>query len=138
MTSNCGWGRYFLGMHIEWPFSFSEEQLNIFAQLSGDFNPIHHDANFAKDKGFPGPLIYGILLSSQASRLIGQELPDKNLILTSISLDFMNPAFPGDELIFSADLIAKSDALNFLEFSIRVLNGEKAACRGKVTAVWRA
>ena len=108
-----------------------------FAELSGDYNPIHTDLDFAMAKGFDSPLIYGLLLSSQMSRLIGQELPDKNAILTGIKMDFIQPAFPGDEMVFGADLVAKSDSIHALEFKCRITRANKVLCRGQVTAVWR-
>ena len=132
-----GWNNYFEGMHLEWPFSFSIDHMQVFAQLSKDYNPIHSDFNFAKSKGFDAPLIHGLLLSSQTSRLIGQELPDQNAILTGIQMDFIQPSFPDDELIFEADLITKSDSTHSLEFKCLISRDKKILCRGLVSAIWR-
>ena len=137
MPNLASWIQFVEGMHIEWPFSFSREEMTIFSNLSSDYNPIHLDANFAKSKGFDAPLIYGLLLSSQMSRLIGQELPDKNAILTGIQMDFIKPCFPDNELIFEADLVSKSDAAYALEFKCQITREKKILCRGKVSAVWR-
>jgi len=131
------WNQYAEGLHIEWPFSFSMENMKSFAKLSSDFNPIHTDADFAKSKGYEFPLVYGLLLSSQMSRLIGQELPDKNAILTGVQMDFMLPCFPDDKLIFGADLINKSEATHALEFKCRIFRDGAVLCRGTVNAVWR-
>ena len=73
------WNQYVEGLHIEWPFYFSIENMKSFAKLSSDYNPIYIKAEFAISKGFEKPLVYGLLLSSQMSRLIGQGLPDKNV-----------------------------------------------------------
>jgi len=105
--------------------SFSFENMQIFAKLSNDYNPIHVDIDFAKSKGFDAPLIYGLLLSSQMSGLIGQELPDKNAILTGIQMDFIQPSFPDDQLIFGANLINKSDATYNLEFNCHISRDNK-------------
>ena len=134
---NEKWEHYIEGLHLEWPFSYSIEDAMIFAKLSKDFNPIHTDAVFAKSKGFESPLIYGLLLSSQMSRLIGQELPDKNSILTSIKIDFMMPCFVNDQLIFGADLVNKSNATYALEFKCSISRNRKIMCRGIVNAIWR-
>jgi len=130
------WNKYFEGMKSEWTFSFSMEEMLTFAKLSGDFNPIHMDSNFAKSKGFDSPIIYGLLLSSQMSRLIGQELPDKNTVLTGIQIDFMKPSYPGEKLIFEAHLFTKSDSTNALEFKCNISRDQKILCRGMVKAVW--
>jgi len=131
------WIQYFEGLTLEWPFSFSIDDMKSFAKLSGDFNPIHNDTEFAKLKGFEKPLVYGLLLSSQMSRLIGQELPDKNAILTNIQMDFMLPCFPYDELIFRAELMNKSEATYALEFKCCISKDGKTMCRGIVSAIWR-
>ena len=124
-------------MHIKWRFSFSSDDMKSFAKLSGDYNPIHIDDEFAKSKGFAGVLIYGLLLSTQISRLVGQELPDKNAILTGIQLDFFQPAFLGNELDFLAELSLISEATQSLEFKCKINHGDKNLCRGRVFAIWR-
>ena len=136
--SDLAWSSYVEGMELKWPFSFSPEDLQIFAKLSGDFNPIHTDTHFAMAKGFTAPLIYGLLLSSQMSRLIGQELPDPHAILTGIQIEFLSPGFTGDDLEFTAQLTMKSDATHALEFKCRITRASETLCRGKVNAVWRS
>lgn len=124
-------------MNFKWSFSFSMEDMHAFAKLSRDYNPIHTELDFAKSKGFNAPLIYGLLLSSQMSRLIGQELPDQHAILTGIQMDFIQPSFPDDELLFDAELVMKSDATHALEFKCRIIRSNETLCRGRVTAIWR-
>lgn len=136
-NSDLAWSSYVEGMELKWPFSFSTEELQTFSKLSGDFNPIHTDTYFAKAKGFEAPLIYGLLLSSRMSRLIGQELPDPHAILTGIQMDFISPGFAGDELEFTAQLTMKSDATHAFEFKCRITRANKILCRGNVSAVWR-
>ena len=130
------WDRYVEGMHFKWEFLFTNQDLQTFEMLSGDHNPIHNDVNFAKSKGFERPIIFGCLLSSQISRLIGQELPDSNSILTGIKMDFIKPGFPNEKLIFDADLITKSDATHALEFKCCITSSNKTIARGSATAIW--
>ena len=134
---DLGWSLYVEGMELKWRFSYSPEDLQIFCKLSGDFGPIHTDGNYAQSKGFPSPLLHGLLLSSQMSRLIGQELPDHHAMSTGIQMDFISPAFAGDPLEFTAKLIRKSDATHSLEFKCQITRATKTLCRGQVSAVWR-
>lgn len=131
------WSQYVEGLYVEWPFSFSIEDMELFAKLSGDCNPIHFDEEYAKSKGFEKPLVYGLLLSTQVSRLIGQELPDKNVILTRVQMDFILPCFPDDQLVFGAKLINKSESTYSLEFKCRISKNEITMCYGMVNAVWK-
>ena len=136
MTNLQSWNKYCEGMKCEWAFSFSEKEMLKFAKLSGDYNPIHTDLDFAKSKGFDSTITYGLLLSTQMSRLIGEELPDKNAVLTSIQIDFMKPSHPQDKLIFEANLVNKSDSTKALEFKCNILRNQKILCRGIVNAIW--
>ena len=137
MVESDLWRAYELGMVIEWPVSFSSQNINEFAELSGDYNPLHTDGEFAKSKGFDKPLMYGLLLSSQMSRLIGQQLPDKHAILIGIKMDFLRPSFPNDQLLFKAVLVSKSEAVFALEFDCEISKEDVVLCRGKVNSVWR-
>ena len=131
------WDRYIEGMHFKWKFLFTAQDMQTFEALSGDHNPIHNDVDFAKSKGFDRPIIQGCLLSSQISRLIGQELPDSHSILTSIKMDFLQPGFPSEKLIFDAELITKSDATYALKFKCCITSSNKTLTRGSATAIWR-
>ena len=137
MVDLTPWNKYAEGMCISWPFTFSTKDMADFAKLSGDYNPIHTDLDFAKSKGFNSPLIYGLLLSTQMSRLIGQELPDKHAVLSGIHMEFNRPSFPEDALIFEAKLINKSDATFVLEFKCHISRSDEILCRGKANAIWR-
>ena len=131
------WDRYVEGMHFKWKFLFTTQDMQTFEALSGDHNPIHNDVDFAKSKGFHLPIIQGCLLSSQISRLIGQKLPDSHSILTGIKMDFLQPGFPNEKLLFDAELIMKSDATYALEFECCITSSNKTIARGSVTAIWR-
>ena len=131
------WGQYVEGLQLGWSFSVSEKDMRTYGKLIGDFNPVHTNAEFAKVKGFDAPLIYGMLLSGQMSRLIGQELPDKHAILTGVRIDFILPGYAGDDLRFDAELTTKSDSSGGLEFKCRIARADKLLCRGKVMAIWK-
>jgi len=136
MVKLQAWDKYFEGMTTSWEFSFSATEMLTFSKLSGDYNPVHCDSDFAKSKGFDSPIVYGLLLSSQMSRLIGQELPDQNAILTGVQIDFMKPSFPGEKLMFDANLVMKSNATYALDFKCQISRDNKTLCRGRVKAVW--
>lgn len=137
MASISSWDKYKEGMIIEWSFSFTLDQMKKFAELSGDYNPLHRDAEFARSKGYSSPVIYGILLATQVSRLIGQEMPDNNAILTSINFEYYLPSYPNDDLLFNASLINKSESTHSLEFKCYIAKSGKKLSGGTVTAIWK-
>ena len=136
--AGADWAAYAEGLRLEWMFQFSPDDLRLFERLSGDHNPVHIDAGFARARGFNAPLIHGLLLASQVSRLIGQELPDTHAVLTALSLTFVSPAFADEALRFEAELVHKSDAAHGLRFSCRISRDAQLLCRGTADAAWRA
>ena len=128
---------YSEGLHIEWPFSISQKDMILFSELSGDRNPLHSDSQFAQTKGFASQVVYGVLLCAQVSRLIGEEMPDKNSIIMEIQMDFLSPCFPEDALIFSADLVSKSDSTRTYQCKCKIIKDSKIMCKGTVGAIWK-
>ena len=58
--------------------SFSSHDVSDFAKLSGDYNPLHFDADFARKEGiFKDRIVHGVLVSSMLSKLAGTVLPGK-------------------------------------------------------------
>jgi acyl dehydratase len=132
------WDQYQEGMSLNWDFAFTDGDQKIFRNLSGDNNPIHHNYKFAKSKGFNAPIIYGMLLSSQISRLIGEELPDTNCILTGVKINFYNPVYANEKLLFIANLQSKSEATNALNFKFSIKKNKEKISSGMVQALWKA
>lgn len=87
-----------VGQKESFTAEITEEMMDKFRDISGDVNPLHTDAEFAKCKGFPGRVTYGMLVASLYSRLAGVYLPGKNCLLQSVQSDFMRPVFAGDTL----------------------------------------
>jgi acyl dehydratase len=72
------------------------EDVDAFAELSGDDNPLHMDPAFARSRGFRDRVVHGAFLAALASRLIGTLLPGRHALLLSLRLEFPAPTFPGD------------------------------------------
>ena len=73
-------------------------QVDEFARLSQDDNPLHMDDAFARECGFSGRVAHGMLALSAISRLIGTELPGPGSLWMSQELHFVAPVLVGDTL----------------------------------------
>lgn len=76
----------------------TEEQVDTFARLSGDVNPLHMDDAVAQEYGFPGRVAHGMIALSAISRLIGTQLPGPGGLWLSQDVQFAAPVFIGDKL----------------------------------------
>ncbi len=74
-------------------FSFSQEQVNKFAELTGDSNPLHLDATYAATTPFKRPIMHGFLGGSVFSRVFGMFFPGEGTIYMRQTMEFMRPMF---------------------------------------------
>jgi 3-hydroxybutyryl-CoA dehydratase len=86
------------GLRESFRRTVTAEMMDAFETLSGDVNPLHRDASFAIERGYPGRVVYGMLTASLYSALAGVYLPGKYCLLRSVDAKFLKPVFIGDEL----------------------------------------
>lgn len=78
--------------------SVTREEIEGFAILSGDNNPLHISREFAEQSGSRDIVSHGMLTSALVSRLIGTKLPGYGSLWLSQDFEFTSPVFPGDVL----------------------------------------
>jgi 3-hydroxybutyryl-CoA dehydratase len=100
----------------------SEADVYGFAGISGDFNPIHVDAEFAKGTRFGQRIAHGILSVSFVSTVLGTALPGKNSVYLSQEAKFLAPVFIGDTLTAQVKVIEKKDSKRILTLETWVTN----------------
>lgn len=86
-----------LGQIFKHSFLITQEQVNIFSEISGDNNPIHLDHTYAETTVFKKPIIHGIFGASIFSKYFGTIMPGEGTIYLKQSLDFLRPMFIGIE-----------------------------------------
>ena len=90
---------YFLeGQHAAMTRRVSAADVERFAEITGDRNPLHLDAAFAASTRFKRPIAHGLLTASYVSAVLGSELPGPGTIYLSQSLTFKAPVYIGDEI----------------------------------------
>lgn len=110
------------GDRAELQHRVTEADVAAFAALTGDFNPLHVDAAFARRTLFRRPVVHGMLSASFISTMIGTVLPGSGALWTSQTLDFLAPAFAGDTLTVAATVEQKSVAARMLTLSTVITN----------------
>ena len=85
-----------VGTEARFEHRIESSDVDEFARLSGDWNPLHTDRQFAQRAGFRDRVVHGAMLMALASRLVGMELPGRQGLLLSLKLDFVAPSFPED------------------------------------------
>jgi len=113
-----------IGLEHHFEISIDEKLERDFAKISGDFNPLHMDEQYAKKTKFGKRVCHGMLLASFFSRLVGMYLPGKNALYFSQNLNFVGPCFIGDRIIVKGEVIDKSEATRMIKIETTIKNKE--------------
>lgn len=110
----------------------SNDDVVRFSTLSGDFNPLHTDPDYASTTNYKDPVVHGMFLASLLSRLVGMHLPGRRCLYLSQSIDFVSPVYVGDEVQVTATVLKKQTETRtlLLRTEIHVVP-DKLALRGK-------
>jgi len=76
----------------------TEEDVASFAAITGDFNPLHMDSEFASKSRFGERIAHGLLVAGLISAVLGTKLPGPGSIYLSQSLGFRKPVRIGDTI----------------------------------------
>ncbi len=74
----------------------TDRDIEKFAEISTDHNPVHLDDDYARDTIFEGRIAHGMLTAGLISAVIGEQLPGHGTIYMSQNLKFLAPVRPGD------------------------------------------
>lgn len=85
------------GDTFEFTFQFSQDDVDAFAKISGDNNPVHLDADYAATTVYKKPIIHGFLGSSIISRVFGTMWPGEGTVYLQQKLSFKRPMYVDQE-----------------------------------------
>jgi len=85
-----------IGMRRYLQKEITDRDIQLFAEVSTDCNPVHMDDEYAMDTIFEGRIAHGMLTASLISAVIGEQLPGHGSVYLGQSLKFMAPVRPGD------------------------------------------
>src|SRR5437588_12400749 len=107
------------------------EQIQRYAEASGDRNPIHLDETFARSAGLPGVIAHGMLTMAFANQMVTDWLGERSL-LKRLQGRFAGMVLPGDELTCSGSVASKDEASRRVVINVAVANqrGEKVFTKG--------
>lgn len=98
-------GMYEVGQSAEMTKIFTEEDVFLFAGITGDRNPIHISKEFAAKTRFGERIAHGILTAGLISAVIGMKLPGPGCLYVSQTLSFLGPVRIGDEITARAEIV---------------------------------
>jgi len=98
-----------IGMKASLSKTITETDVYLFAGLSGDFNPMHVNEEFARLTPFGTRIAHGALPQCLIAPVLGTILPGLGTIALEISTRFRSPTFFGDTVTATAEVIEKME-----------------------------
>lgn len=114
------WNDFHVGYEASIERTITADDIERFAALTGDRNPIHLDPSFARLTQFGRPIAHGMLSGSLISTLIGTSLPGPGALWTALSLQFLRPVYAGEAIRITARVRHRSEATHLLVLDVSV------------------
>ena len=103
----------------------TDKMVRQFAEMSGDFNPIHMDDAYTASTRFKKRIAHGMILGAMVSRFLNEKIGSGGIYLAQ-TLKFKNPVFIDDEITFELEVtkLHKTRGLGTIETIAKKANGE--------------
>jgi 3-hydroxybutyryl-CoA dehydratase len=98
-----------MGQSAEVVHTVTEEDIKTFGDLSGDYNPVHFDEEWAKKTMFEGRIAHGLLTAAYISTAIGMHLPGPGTVYMAQSMRFLGPVRIGDTITARVEVVKLND-----------------------------
>jgi 3-hydroxybutyryl-CoA dehydratase len=124
-----------IGQTAERRRTVAAADLEAFAAVTGDTNPIHLDEAYAAATPFKGRIAHGMLSAGYISAVLGTELPGPGAIYVSQTLNFRRPVRIGDEVTARVEVTAIDAARGRATFATQCVVAGKTVVEGEAVAV---
>lgn len=111
-----------VGQTASWSKQVEERDIQLFAVVSGDVNPVHLDAAFAATTPFRQRIAHGMLTGAVISAALAMKLPGPGTIYLSQSLRFRQPVSIGDTISIQLEVTGKQDRRKVITIDCKARN----------------
>ena len=104
----------------------TDQDIEMFAEVSTDHNPVHLDEEYAQETIFEGRIAHGMLTAGLVSAVIGEQLPGHGTVYLGQSLKFLAPVRPGDMVTAEVEVTSIDHSKRRVQMDTRcIVNGKK-------------
>lgn len=112
----------FVGQRAELVRTIGEADLALFAELTGDYNPVHFDEEYARKSVFGKRIAHGMIAGSLVSRLLGMSLPGPGSVYLAQSFRFLAPVGIGDTIVVAVEITGLRAEKRHVQLATTVTN----------------
>jgi 3-hydroxybutyryl-CoA dehydratase len=116
--------------------TITDTDIQAFADVTGDHNPLHLDDDYAAKTRFGGRIAHGMLSASLISAVLANELPGAGSVYLSQTLKFVKPVFPGDTVTARVTVIGiREDKPIITLQTVCVNQHDETVLKGEATVI---
>lgn len=124
-----------IGMTRHLTKQVTDRDIELFAEVSTDHNPVHLDEAYAQDTMFQGRIAHGMLTAGLISAVIGEQLPGHGTVYLGQTLKFMAPVRPGDTVRAEVKVDAIDHPKRRVTLATRCLVGDTVVLKGEAVVL---
>jgi 3-hydroxybutyryl-CoA dehydratase len=124
-----------MGMTRSLRKTVTDADIEMFAQVSTDRNPVHLDDAYARDTIFEGRIAHGMLTAGLISAVIGEQLPGHGTVYMGQTLKFLGPVRPGDMVLAEVEVTGIDHAKRRVQLDCRCTVDGKKVLAGEATVM---
>ena len=113
----------------------TDRDIELFAEVSTDRNPVHMDDDYAQDTIFQGRIAHGMLTAALISAVIGEQLPGHGTVYLGQTLKFLAPVRPGDMVLAEVEVTDIDHSRRRVTMNTRCLVNDKKVLVGDATVL---
>jgi 3-hydroxybutyryl-CoA dehydratase len=124
-----------IGMMRHLTKQITDRDIELFAEVSTDRNPVHLDDAYAQDTIFEGRIAHGMLTAGLISAVIGEQLPGHGSVYLGQSLKFLAPVRPGDVVRAEVTVMEIDYSRRRVQLKTECLIDGKPVLKGEATVL---
>ena len=111
--------------------------IELFTALTGDYNPLHYDADLAARSRFGGIVVQGGVTSGLLNALVAEQLPGPGSVFLHVDWSFKAAVRPGDVITAEARVLSAREDKPVCELSTTITNQDGVVVLDGTAVVWR-
>lgn len=119
---NVPYGELHIGSSASLSRTLTEEDVILFARVSGDIDPVHLDEDYAQRTRFNGRIVHNMFSAGLISAALATVMPGPGTLYLGQTLNFRHPIRPGDELTVTLTVAGKQDEERQVVIDCKVVN----------------
>lgn len=124
-----------VGDSFTWTRRLTMDDVEAFADITGDDNPIHIDEEAGRQSRFGRPVVHGVYILGLASKVLGRDFPGPGSIAVTLSAKFLRPVPVGEEVTIEVRVAEKNDERKHVKIKLYAYCNGKMAVGGEATVI---